>query len=320
MQSKNQGLLIAIITIVSVFLLSIILFSSILASFSQPESASLPSTKRIDILNIQGEIGASNTGAFATTSNHQLILSTLDTLIQDGASKGLILFIESPGGSIYATDEIYLKLLEYKETGRPIYASLGSVAASGGYYLATAADKIICNRNTLTGSIGVIMPSFLDISGFLSKNGIKVQTLTAGKNKGMGNIFEPMTEEQLHIYAELLKEAHEQFIDIVSMGRKLDKEKVRLVADGRIFSAKQALNAQLVDELGTLDDTIALMKEDYDLLDVDVHTLDTLPKRSALHLLAQVLQSSTHTELDTVLALKERLTQMGYYCMSPLIQ
>lgn len=315
MQTKNQGLFIAIITIIAVIVFPIVIFC-----FIGVGDMDFSSSNRIDVLKIQGEIGESTSSMFETPSyDHAAILNALDTLIADDSSKGLILFIESPGGSIYSTDEVYLKLLAYKASGRPIYASLGRVAASGGYYLASAADKIVCNRNTLTGSIGVIMPSFLDISGFLSKNGIKVQTLTAGKNKGMGNMFEPMTNEQLQIYADLLKEAHEQFIDIVATGRKLDKKAVRVVADGRIFSAKQALNVHLVDVIGTLDDAIILMQEDYDLLDADIHYVDTLPKYSAFSLFTKTLQGLSHNELDTVLSLKEGLSRMGYYCMSPLV-
>lgn len=109
----------------------------------------------------------------------------------------MILFVNSPGGGVYESDELYLKIKEYQEqTECPVYAVMGSMAASGGYYISAPADKIVANRNTWTGSIGVTIGTLYDISGLLEQYGVKTETITAGRNKAMGSSVEPMTEEQ----------------------------------------------------------------------------------------------------------------------------
>ncbi|MGL4345598.1 MAG: signal peptide peptidase SppA [Cellulosilyticaceae bacterium] len=328
MHSRKTGLWIALGSCLGGFFILIVLalviaaFSNEYPSLYSGSSTSFPVSddERIDVLPIEGEITASVDSFGASTYNHQAILDTLDTLIDDPKSKGLILFLNTPGGSIYETDEVYLKLLEYKSSGRPIYASMGSITASGGYYLASAADYIVCNRNTLTGSIGVIMPSYIDISEFLSKNGIKVYTPTAGSNKSMGNPLSPVTQEQLDIMASILDEAHQQFIQIVATGRNLDIATVAKLADGRIYSANQALNHHLVDTIGTLDDTIDFMRTDYDLESAELNRIalespysesDLFFKAAKLLGLTKSLKQSN--ELDTVLSLQGTINKFGYY-------
>jgi protease-4 len=324
MQSQTKGLIIALGSLVVVGILAIFMFFTALKNMGGAQTSGLPirDYATIDVLTIQGEIGNTSGSSFsAPVYDHRFILRTLDELIANPNSKGLVLFINSPGGAIYETDEVYLKLLEYKQSGRPIYASLGSMAASGGYYLASAADAIVANRNTLTGSIGVIMSSVLDVSGFLEKHGIKVQSLTAGENKGMGSIYEPMTEEQLLIYQNILNEAHEQFIEVVATGRGMTFEEATAVADGRIFSAKQALAANLVDGLGNLDDTIYWMRENYDLWDSEVYYLEPYYSFSFfdLFLSAENMLKSNST-VEEILSLQERINKIGYYSVSPLLQ
>ncbi|MGL4798886.1 MAG: signal peptide peptidase SppA [Cellulosilyticaceae bacterium] len=319
MNSRRTGLIIALCSVLGIFVMSILfLFAIILVTDDNSSlfesTYSMSSTDSIDLLYIEGTIGEASTSMLSTpTYDHQFIIDSLDALIADESSQALILFIDSPGGSVYHTDEIYLKLLDYKATGRPIYASLGSTAASGGYYLASAADYIVCNRNTLTGSIGVIGASFIDLSEFLSKHGIRVHTVTAGENKGMGNPYEPMTEEQLAIYQAVLDDTHQQFIEIVATGRQMAIEDVRSLADGRIYTARQALELGLVDELGTLEDTIALIREDYDLYNAELYTL-AAPEPSSLDSLLMKLQAlSPPSELEVALSLQELLSQCGYY-------
>lgn len=222
---------------------------------------------------VEGSIMAGQTDTFGLPVGyqHDWTLNKLDELIDDTDNRGLIVFVDSPGGGVYESDELYLKIKEYKEiTGRPVYAVMGSMAASGGYYISAAADQIIANRNTWTGSIGVTIGTIYDISGLLEKYGVKTQTITAGRNKAMGSFVEPLTEEQKAIFQSLVDDAYEQFTGIISEERGIDPDKVREIADGRVYTAEQASDLGLVDLIGTFDDAVNDMTEKYELQDCEV--------------------------------------------------
>lgn len=227
----------------------------------------------IATIYVEGSIiaGQSDTFGIPIGYQHNWTLSKIDELMADDNNRGLILFVDSPGGGVYESDELYLKLKEYKElTQRPVYAVMGSMAASGGYYISAAADKIIANRNTWTGSIGVTIGTLYDISELLEKYGVKTVTITAGSNKAMGSSVEPMTDEQKQIFQSLVDEAYDQFTGIVSNERGIDLEAVKALADGRIYTAKQAYDLGLVDMIGTLHEALNDMTEEYDLYECEV--------------------------------------------------
>ena len=205
----------------------------------------------VGVLYIQDTIDEYGTGLY----NHQYLLSAIDAMMYDQDNKGIILYVDTPGGSVYASDELYLKIREYQEnTGRPVYSSMQSQATSGGYYISASCDKIFANRNCWTGSIGVTMGTFIDVSELLSDLGIRTETITSGDNKAMGSTTEPMTDEQREIYQSLIDEAYEQFVGIVADGRGMSVDEVKDLADGRIYSASQALDNGLIDEVGTFED------------------------------------------------------------------
>ena len=131
-----------------------------------------------------------------------------------------------------------------------------SQATSGGYYISASCDKIIANRNCWTGSIGVTMGTLMDISELLENLGIKTNTITSGANKAMGSSYEAMTEEQREIFQSLIDEAYDQFVGIVADGRDMSEKEVRKIADGRIYTAKQALDNGLIDAIGTMEDAV----------------------------------------------------------------
>ncbi|MCR4733522.1 MAG: signal peptide peptidase SppA [Treponema sp.] len=213
--------------------------------------------KTIARIKIEGVIQKEN-----ETYNQKWLLETIEKLTEDKQNAALIIYIDSPGGSVYEADEVYLALLNYKEkTKRPLYAYFSSLAASGGYYIACAADKIIANRNTITGSIGVIAGRFVDLTEPLKKYGIKAETIHAGKNKTMGSVTEPVTEEQRAIMQSIADECYVQFTEIVAESRKLEIEKVRQLADGRIYTASQAKKLGLVDEIASYDEAVKILKE-----------------------------------------------------------
>lgn len=213
----------------------------------------------IAVLPISGTI-ASTSDSQETGYDHNHTLVTLEKLMEDESNKGLVLFIDSPGGGVYATDEAYMMIKEYQDkTGRPVYAAMGEMATSGGYYLAAPSKKIFANRNTLTGSIGVRLSTMYDVSEFLDKHGIKVTTITAGKNKAMGDVAVSLTDEQKEIYQSIVDESYDQFVDVVADGREMSLSKVKKLADGRVYTAKQAKENGLIDEIGTVDDAISSM-------------------------------------------------------------
>lgn len=170
--------------------------------------------------------------------------------------KAVVLRINSPGGAVAPSQEIYQEILKFRrETGKPVVASLGSVAASGGYYIAAAADRIVANPGSITGSIGVIL-QIPNIGGLLQKVGIKTTVIKAGENKDLGSITRDLTDAERQILQGVMDDVHGQFIEAVATARRLDRARVEPLADGRIFSGRQALGLGLVDELGDLPDAI----------------------------------------------------------------
>lgn len=215
-----------------------------------------PKNEYIAKLFIKGVISEAN-----DSYNQEWILSTIKDLQEDMNNRGIVLVINSPGGGVYQADEVFLALEKYKkETERPVYAYFTSLAASGGYYVGCAADYIMANRNSLTGSIGVIAGQFTDLTGLMEKWGVKSTTIHAGRNKLMGNFNEPMTQEQRNIMQSIADECYEQFTDIVAESRGLSKEEVYKLADGRIYTASQAKEASLINSIGTLDELIETMQ------------------------------------------------------------
>jgi protease-4 len=180
------------------------------------------------------------------------IVEHLEQAQEDASVKAIVLRVNSPGGSVVASDEIYQKMLEVE---KPIVVSMGELAASGGYYVSAPADVIMANPATLTGSIGVItqVPNLKEL---LEKIGVKVVVIKSGIHKDEGSPFREMTKEEKAIWQAIIDEAYGQFVAIVAEGRDLPEEKVREIADGRIYTGKQAMELGLVDELGNLPEAI----------------------------------------------------------------
>lgn len=169
--------------------------------------------------------------------------------------KAVVIRINSPGGVVAPTQEVYDALRRIHDAGKPVVASLGAVAASGGYYVAVGADRIYANPGSLTGSIGVIM-QLANIDALMKKVGVDYVVVKAGTFKDIGNIARPMTPEERRVLQTLLDDVHGQFIDAVAKGRKLPREQVLQFADGRVFSGTQALSLKMVDALGGLEDAV----------------------------------------------------------------
>lgn len=178
-----------------------------------------------------------------------LALKKIKAFKNDSNIKGVIIRINSPGGAVAPSQEIYEELLRLKKI-KPVYASIGTVGASGGYYIAAAADKIYAMPGSLTGSIGVIMQS-MNVAELTKKIGLRFETLKAGKNKDVGNAFRPMTTEERSLLNNLLSETHRQFIADVQSQRQLPEAILKEVTDGRVLTGTQAKEVGLVDDLLT---------------------------------------------------------------------
>ena len=228
----------------------------------------------VGVIHVEGTISEDST---ASGYNHDYILKSISDMAKDDNNKGIILYLNTPGGSVYASDELYFAIKDYQEkTKRPVYSSMQSMAASGGYYISAPCDKIYANRNCFTGSIGVTMGEMYDLTGLMDKLGIKSTAITSGRNKAMGSETQELTEEQKEIFQGLVDEAYEQFTGIVAEGRNMDIKKVKELADGRIYTASQAKENGLIDEVGTYQECIDAMKADY-ALGADIQILDFWP-------------------------------------------
>jgi protease-4 len=170
--------------------------------------------------------------------------------------KAIVVRVDSPGGAVAPTQEIFAAIQRSKKK-KPFIASLGSIAASGGYYIAAACDKIVANPGTLTGSIGVIM-QLSNVEELMKKIGVKGYNVKSGANKDIGSPFQPLSAEGKEILQSLVDNVHGQFVAAVAQGRGLDETRVRKLADGRIYSGAQAKDLGLVDQFGTLEDAIEL--------------------------------------------------------------
>jgi protease IV len=179
-------------------------------------------------------------------------------MYRDRASvKAIVLRLDSPGGGVVPSHEVHEEVRRIVGRGKPVVVSMGSLAASGAYYIACAASRIVANPGTITGSIGVIS-EFADISRLLEKLGIRATTIKSGKFKDIGSAARPMTSEDIALMQATIDDVYGQFLDVVSQGRHMPVDSVRRLADGRVYTGRQAMDLGLVDTLGTLQTSISI--------------------------------------------------------------
>jgi protease-4 len=204
--------------------------------------------ERIGVVTIDG-----------TITDPEPVMSQLVEFKKDKAIKAIILRINSPGGSVAPSQEIYREVRKAAAT-KTVIASMGNVAASGGYYVACAANKIVANPGTLTGSIGVLM-EFVQLEELLQKIGVGWEVLKSGEFKDIGSPYRKLSERERELLNSLILDIRNQFVEAVAQGRKLPVEKVKEIADGRIFSGAQSKQLGLVDQLGDFQDALDLAKK-----------------------------------------------------------
>jgi protease-4 len=223
----------------ALILLALVGISSITSEWVQQGTKN-----RIGIVDIIGLI-----------SDSQYIVNQVKKFRQDKRIRGIILRIDSPGGAVGPSQEIYDEVLKTRESGKTIYASMGALAASGGYYIASAAEKIFANPGTLTGSIGVIMV-FSNAKGLMEKIGLQPEIVKAGEYKDIGSPARAMTQKERNLLQSVVTDVHQQFIEAVANGRNISVAEVTKIADGRILTGRQAYSLNLVDQMGGLQVSI----------------------------------------------------------------
>ena len=224
--------------------LALILFALVGISSITSEWVQQGTKNRIGIVDITGLI-----------SDSQYIVNQVKKFRQDKRIRGIILRIDSPGGAVGPSQEIYNEVLKTRESGKTIYASMGALAASGGYYIASAAEKIFANPGTLTGSIGVIMV-FSNAKGLMEKIGLQPEIVKAGEYKDIGSPARAMTQKERNLLQSVVTDVHQQFIEAVASGRDISVAEVTKIADGRILTGRQAYSLNLVDQMGGLQVSI----------------------------------------------------------------
>lgn len=215
--------------------------------------------ERVAIIDIGGVLMNGHEVGLLSEGEHvvSFVVEKLQKAAKDSRVKAVVLRINSPGGTVTASDTLYAEILDFKcKTKKPVIAFFQDVAASGAYYLSCAADEIIAQRSTVTGSIGVIM-QMVDVSGGLAKLGISTDAIKSGPFKDSGTPFRNMRPEERELFQGMVDDFYRQFVDVVAAGRpKLTRDEVLKLADGRVYVACQALESGLVDRIGTIHDAI----------------------------------------------------------------
>lgn len=222
---------------------------------------------KIVVLNLDGIIQDLGSLPFSNPMvyDHRQFLNSIAYAGEDESVDGIIVHVNTPGGGVVESAEIHAKLVEVQEKyDKPLYVSMGNTAASGGYYIAAPADKIVAHPATLTGSIGVIMES-INYAELADKLGVDFNTIKSGEFKDIMSGSRTMTEDEEEILQTMIDELFDEFVQVIVDGRDMSEEEVRTLADGRIYTGKQAMENGLIDELGSLEDTIALMERDHQL-------------------------------------------------------
>jgi protease-4 len=295
------------------FLVAVIFMGSLASLFSTASAPSGPSKDCVGLVNVSGVItsGEADGGPFGggTGAEAQTIIDQLESARTNKHIRSVVIWINSPGGSAAGSDAVYHEIEKVRTGGKKVVVAMGDVAASGGYYIASAADRIYANGATLTGSIGVIseLPNFSAPNGWIKKSGYDEIVVKSGKFKDMGNPFRPMTGDERAMFQNMVNDIYEQFLSAVSEARKIDKSTLRPIADGRVFTGRQAVKLHLVDQIGTLNDALSYAREQAGLpSDASVYRLSRSPLSRILGDTDSMYQGAAQRKLLGLLLLDPR--------------
>lgn len=273
-----------LITVFSIIFLLLALF--FIKNFSQNLQSKLA------IIKIEGVI-----------SNYTNIVKKIGIAKNDNSIKAVVILVDSPGGAVGASQEIYRAIEKLREK-KPVVVSMGNVAASGGYYISAPANVIYANPGTITGSIGVII-QHININELLNKVGVKMENIKSGKNKDILYPNNELSPEQKKLLEETIKDVYEQFLDAIVKYRPIKKDELRKFADGRVFSGRQALKLKLVDKLGNIQDAIDEARK---LAGLEKGSFEVIELKDEKSFLDELLGSEIKAKLNSLLK-----TDVGIY-------
>ncbi len=294
---KRKRILMGFLVIIGLLFFFLVTLLFIPRFFREIGPAQFTFGDKIGIVEIKGVITQSSK-----------IIEELHRYEEDDEVKAIILRIDSPGGGVGPSQEVYREVLKVKSK-KKVVTSMGSVAASGGYYIACASDVIVANPGTITGSIGVLM-EFTNIEELLKKIGIKGIVIKSGEHKDVGSPFREMTPDEKRLIQGVILNVHQQFIQAVIEGRKLDRSKVIQIADGRILTGEQAKQVGLVDHIGNLQDAIDMAAK---LVGIKGKPMVIYPKKR-FSLLELLIKDITSAILETF---QEKGYELNYRLLLP---
>ena len=279
-----------------------------------------PAKEKVLVIDLEGMIGPLGQDGILNREGDVLsrVYARLQRAAEDRSVRGVILRLDTPGGDVTSSDILYREVVKFKErTGLPVVALMMGVAASGGYYVASACDAVVAHASTITGSIGVIS-LFPDMGGLLSKVGVKMQVIKSGELKDAGSPFRDLSEKEQRIFQEIIDELYERFLSVVHESRKgsLSLEEIRNLADGRIYTAAQALKLKLIDEVGYFDDALQRVLEKGKIPAAQVVAYTYYPKRQN-NLYAAKLENPSFFEQKSLADLMPTLRSGFYYLWLP---
>jgi protease-4 len=247
--AKKSDVVIGVVIIVSFLFFCLVMLLAFIGKSGDGEFSLAGMGKKVAIIDLHG-----------TITNSADIIRQLKKYAKDSSVPAIVLDIDSPGGEVAPSQEIYEEMQKAKEDGKKIVASMGSVGASGGYYVACAADTIVANPGTLTGSIGVLL-EFPVAEELFKKIGLRFEVVKSGEFKDVGTYNRRMTEAERKLLQSVIDDTYDQFVEVLMENRNLSEEEALKIADGSIFTGRQAKKLGLVDELGDLEDAIKIAGE-----------------------------------------------------------
>ncbi|RQD76727.1 MAG: signal peptide peptidase SppA [Candidatus Syntrophonatronum acetioxidans] len=253
---KGKKIFITLVVVVTVLALGIILRDVFLFPEWRDITREEARRGRVGLIYVEGTILAGRgQGGLMGAPGMDPVLKQLQEARLDPQTRAVVLRVNSPGGSAAASQEIHREISKIREEGKPVVVSMADVAASGGYYISVAADKIMANPGTTTGSIGVIM-QFANLEELYEKLGVDFETIKSGEYKDMGDPGRSVTPEEREVMQAMADDVFDQFVEAVAQGREMSREEVLEVADGRVFTGRQALDKGLIDDMGDLYDAV----------------------------------------------------------------
>ncbi len=278
---KKRSIIVLVLVFGALFL-GLFIFLGVLIAVFSPDDVGVGEPS-VGVVEVDGAIMES-----------EKILEDLERFEEDSQIKGVVVRVNSPGGAVAPAQEIYYGVQRLAEE-KPVVISMGTTAASGGYYIACGAETIFANRGTITGSIGVIT-QFFNVEELIDQINVEVHTVTSGDFKDSGSPFKEFDEQDRAYFEGMVFDIHDQFVEDVAECRQMEVEAVNEVADGRVFTGRQALDHGLIDELGSLHDAIEYIAQEVELDDPPI----VYPPEERMGFLAELLQvavRSSTTEL-----------------------